>query len=126
LFLDIPNLCRPYQRDRRLSRLFYAGQICGVEGYVESMMSGLVAAMSITADLEGKPQPPFPEETMAGALMNYIHTPIKNFQPMNANMGILPPLSGRRLRRRQRYLALAERARGAMQRYRTDHAWLFE
>jgi methylenetetrahydrofolate--tRNA-(uracil-5-)-methyltransferase len=126
LFLDIPRLCSPYQQDRRQPGLYYAGQICGVEGYVESIMSGLVAALSVAAGRRGKALPPLPEETITGALMNYIHTANENFQPMNANMGVLPPLSGRRLPRRQRQLALAERACEAMQRYRRSHAWLFE
>ncbi len=126
LFLDTPRLCSPYQQDRKNPGLYFAGQICGVEGYVESIMSGLVAALSIAASRRGEAMPPLPEETIAGALMNYIHTPIKNFQPMNANMGILPPLAGRRTGRRERYLALAARACEAMQKYRDQHTWLFE
>ena len=63
----------------------------GVEGYVESIMSGLVAARSIIARLDGKPQPEYPRTTVIGALCAYLETPNAAFQPMNANFGLLPP-----------------------------------
>jgi len=125
IFLNLPVLCDPYQRDRRLPGLFYAGQICGVEGYVECVMSGLVCALSIYADLKGDPAPVLPDDTMIGALMNYIHTPTKNFQPMNANMGILPTSGQRRGPRKARYLARAQRAIDAMNGFRDANDGLF-
>jgi methylenetetrahydrofolate--tRNA-(uracil-5-)-methyltransferase len=125
IFLNIPELCVPYQRDRSDDGLYYAGQICGVEGYVECMASGLVSSLSIYSELLGREMPPFPSETMIGSLMTHIHTPTKNFQPMNANMGIIPR-SGRAPRNRQaRYLQIAERALAAMTSYRQANAWLF-
>ena len=126
MFLNLPAVCLPYQKDRRVPGLHYAGQICGVEGYVECIASGLVAALAVFADLRGIPFPLFPSETMTGSLMSHIHTPVDNFQPMNANMGILPP-SARRIRgRKARYLEASRRAVEAMQGYRERHGWIFE
>lgn len=70
--------------------LYAAGQLCGVEGYVESIMSGLIAAVSLARELEGKEVAIPPETTVTGALCRYVLTPSENFQPMNANFGILP------------------------------------
>ncbi len=125
IFLNLPVLCDRYQRDRKIAGLFYAGQICGVEGYVECIMSGMISALSIYADMADKPMPLLPDDTLTGALMNYIHTPTKNFQPMNANMGILPSRARRRGPRRTRYLAVARDAERAMTRYRADNDRLF-
>lgn len=130
IFLNIPEMCDSYQRDRRSEGLYYAGQICGVEGYVECITSGLVAAMSIAAEAQGRAMAPIPDDTMIGALMSHIHTPVKNFQPMNANMGILPTLPnaprGRRGGRKARYTALSERGAASMTLWRDAHEWLFE
>jgi methylenetetrahydrofolate--tRNA-(uracil-5-)-methyltransferase len=125
IFLNLPVLCDRYQRDRKISGLFYAGQICGVEGYVECIMSGLISALSIYADMVGEPMPQLPDETMIGALMNYIHTPTKNFQPMNANMGIAPSKGRRRGPRKTRYLAVAQQAERAMAGFRDENDGLF-
>jgi len=125
IFLNVPVTCTRYQRDRRIPGLFYGGQICGVEGYVECIMSGMTVALSIFADALGRSLPELPSETMIGSLLEYIHTPTKNFQPMNANMGVLPSTARRRGPRKERYLANAERAVHAMERYRDEHGWLF-
>ncbi len=90
--------------------LFFAGQITGVEGYVESAASGLLAAIAIFDDLQGKPRRTFPNETVCGALQTHISTPSKDFQPMNANFGILAPLPERIKDKKERYKALAQRA----------------
>jgi methylenetetrahydrofolate--tRNA-(uracil-5-)-methyltransferase len=126
IFLNIPALCDRYQRDRKIQGLYFAGQICGVEGYVECMTSGLVSSLAIYASERGRELPSLPDETMIGALMNHIHTPAKNFQPMNANMGILPSEGRRRGGRRERYLRLSERAIAAMEAWRDENPWLFE
>jgi methylenetetrahydrofolate--tRNA-(uracil-5-)-methyltransferase len=123
IFLYIPGLCRPYLEDRRREGLYYAGQICGVEGYVESIASAIVVSLAITARLAGREVPPLPEGTMLGALMNHVHTPTSDFQPMNANFGILPPPPVRS--RRERHAASSRAALEAMTAYRRDHAWLF-
>ncbi len=125
MFVNTPLVCEPYQRDRSEGKLYYAGQICGVEGYVECILSGLVSALAIAAAYEGEILPPFPDVTMTGALMNYIHTPNADFQPMNANMGILPAIGGFKRRRKERYHALSCRAIEAIGRYRRENARFF-
>ncbi|HEX5131064.1 MAG TPA: methylenetetrahydrofolate--tRNA-(uracil(54)-C(5))-methyltransferase (FADH(2)-oxidizing) TrmFO [Candidatus Krumholzibacteria bacterium] len=126
IFLNIPELCDPYLRDRQRDGLHYAGQICGVEGYVESIASAIVVSLSLVASGAGRPLPPLPRETMLGSLMNYVHTPTKNFQPMNANFGIVPAPGPRPRGRKERNEATARAAIAAMEGYRRDHAWLFE
>ena len=92
--------------------IYFAGQITGVEGYVESISSGLVAALNAIEDLkENKNKIVFPETTVIGALAKYISTSNEKFQPMNANFGILPELEGKKIRdKKQRYQKLAERS----------------
>ncbi|GAI79697.1 unnamed protein product, partial [marine sediment metagenome] len=131
-FLDIPQVCERYLSDRRRTGLYYAGQICGVEGYVESIASAIVAALSIYAGLQGRPFPDLPGGTMVGALMDYVHTPNQNFQPMNANMGILPAPSrlpggarGRVARRKARNEEISRRALESMGMWKQSNAWLF-
>ena len=91
-------------------RLFFAGQITGVEGYVESAASGLLAAIHIADEILGRPTHVFDEETVCGALETHISTSVKDFQPMNANFGILAPMPMRIRDKKERYRALAERA----------------
>jgi len=125
MFLNLPAVCVPYQRDRTSAGLHYAGQICGVEGYVECIASGLVAALSVFTELRGVPCPTFPSETMIGSLMNHIHRPAGNFQPMNANMGILPPFPRKIRGRRARYLEASRRAVEAIGHFAGEHPGLF-
>ena len=91
-------------------RLFFAGQITGVEGYVESAASGLLAAIHITDEVLGRAPHTFDERTVCGALEKHVSTQVKDFQPMNANFGILAPLSVRIKDKKERYKTLAERA----------------
>ncbi len=91
-------------------RLFFAGQITGVEGYVESAASGLLAAIHIADEILGRGTHVFDEKTVCGALETHISTPTKDFQPMNANFGILAPMPTRIRDKKERYKALAERA----------------
>ncbi len=91
-------------------RIFFAGQITGVEGYVESAGSGLLSAIHIADEILGRPTHVFDEYTVLGALEKHISTPTKDFQPMNANFGILAPLNVRIKDKKLRYRALAERA----------------
>jgi methylenetetrahydrofolate--tRNA-(uracil-5-)-methyltransferase len=97
--------------------LFFAGQITGVEGYVESIASGLVAAVSVAMREAGKDPRPFPRESMIGALMERITTPGPDRpQPMNANFGLLPEVAVRRKRdrkERKAEVALAAARRAA-------------
>ena len=92
--------------------IYFAGQITGVEGYVESISSGLVAALNAIDDFgDGGKNHRFSEYTVIGALAKYISTPNDKFQPMNANFGILPELEGKKIKdKKERYKKLAERS----------------
>ena len=92
--------------------IFFAGQITGVEGYVESISSGMVAALNAVEHFYNKNNKIiFPETTVIGALSKYISTPNKRFQPMNANFGILPELEGKKIKdKKLRYQELANRS----------------
>ncbi len=94
------------------NNIYFAGQITGVEGYVESISSGMVAALNATDVLgDGAKKHHFSENTVIGALAKYISTPNEKFQPMNANFGILPPLEGKKIKdKKQRYQMLADRS----------------
>ena len=90
--------------------IYFAGQITGVEGYVESISSGMVAALNAISQIQGKDKIIFSNLTMIGALANYISTPNDKFQPMNANFGILPPLDEKIRDKKVKYSKLADRA----------------
>ncbi len=91
--------------------IYFAGQITGVEGYVESISSGMVAVLNACNKLKGKNQITFSENTVIGALAKYISTPNNKFQPMNANFGILPALDGKKIKdKKERYQKLADRS----------------
>ena len=101
-FLDARRHLHPWMESRNRAGLFFAGQITGVEGYVESIASGLVAAVSAAGRAAGKEPLPFPGESMTGALMERITTPGPDRpQPMNANFGLLPEVGERRKRDRK-------------------------
>ena len=110
-FLDSPRLLDRTYADRRDPLVAFAGQMTGVEGYVESTASGFLAAVCMAARVKGEPVPDFPAETAVGALGRYISDPsVTRFQPMNVNFGILPPL-GRKVRgKANKNLAIAERS----------------
>ena len=109
-YIQSPDLLNGDFSFKKDERIYFAGQMTGVEGYVESAMSGLLSAFHLDEKLQGKPSSLFPPTTICGALEGYISTPNKNFQPMNANFGILPPLAERIKDKKERYRALAERA----------------
>lgn len=115
-FLDSPQVLTEQQFLKDHPNVFFAGQITGFEGYMESAASGLLAARQILARLQGRTLPPPPAETMCGALLRYITTPNKDFQPMGANMGILPrtPDIDAIRDKRERYAALSQAAQRAM------------
>ena len=89
-------LDRTYQLKKN-KNIYFAGQITGVEGYVESISSGLVAGINAVKQLRQEEKVEFSEYTMIGALAQYISTPNEKFQPMNANYGILPELEGKKI-----------------------------
>ena len=110
-YLDSPRLLDRYYRVRGQERLMFAGQITGVEGYVESTASGCLAALELARRLEGKPPLDFPQETAIGALALYIsNQSVVNFQPMNVNYGLIPQLGYRVKGKRNKNAKLAERA----------------
>ena len=92
------------------NNIFFAGQISGVEGYVESICSGFVAGINAVNKLKNEDKIVFPDTTVIGALSKYISTENKNFQPMNANFGILPELEEKIRDKKMRYSKLAERS----------------
>lgn len=95
-YINTSELLNETMETKKREGLFFAGQMTGVEGYIESAASGIVAAYSATARYLGKEPKPFPRETAIGSLCNYIsHFEGKNFQPMNINFGLMPTLEKR-------------------------------
>lgn len=109
-FINSPELLDNTYNLKAKSNIYFAGQITGVEGYVESIASGLVAGLNAVAKFNNTEKITFPNETVIGALSSYISTENTKFQPMNANFGILPPLEEKIKDKIQRYTKMAERA----------------
>ena len=110
-FLQSPKLLDRYYADRRNPLVAFAGQMTGVEGYVESAASGYLAAVAMAAKVQGRPLPEFPQETAIGALGRYISDErIVHFQPMNINFSIITPLEKRIKKKAEKNLALANRS----------------
>lgn len=101
-FLNSPKILRATYQSQKRDDLFFAGQMTGVEGYVESAASGLLAGLNAARMASGQECVVFPKETMIGAMSHYItNTDSKHFQPMNANFGIIEPLGGKKIRDKQ-------------------------
>ena len=110
-YLNSPKLLDRYYRLKKDPRVCFAGQITGVEGYVESTASGFVAAVELANRLQGKAQVDFPQETALGALALYIsNETVEQFQPMNVNFGIIPPLGYKVKGKRNKNAELSRRA----------------
>lgn len=110
-FLCSPEVMQATYQTKKRPDLFFAGQMTGVEGYVESAASGLYAGLNAARIAQGKDPVIFPEETMMGAMAHYItHASVKNFQPINANFGIVPKLQERIRNKQERNLKISERA----------------
>ena len=110
-FLNSPALLAPTLCLRKEPRIYFAGQITGMEGYMESAAAGLVAGINAANALLGQPSFLPPAYTMIGALCRYVaQSPAKDFQPMGANFGVLPALDTKIKDKRARYMALAQRA----------------
>ena len=108
-FIDSSHLLTNTYKMKNIKNLYFAGQITGVEGYVESISSGLMAGINAANEFNGKKEFILPIETMTGALANYISTPNEKFQPMNANFGIVPGLEKRIKDKKEKYTILADR-----------------
>lgn len=116
-FLDSPRLLSKTFQLRKQPNVFFAGQITGVEGYMESAASGIIAGKNAVRAAHGKSPLELPPVTMTGALCSYISDEtVRDFQPMGANFGILPPIEPKIKDKKQRYAALAERALSALER----------
>ena len=110
-FLQSPKLLDKYYADRRNPLVAFAGQMTGVEGYVESTASGYLAAVAMAAKVQGRELPDFPKTTAIGALGLYISDgSIENFQPMNINFSIISPLEKRIRKKAEKNLAIANRS----------------
>ena len=110
-FLQSPRLLDRFYADRRNPLVAFAGQMTGVEGYVESAASGFLAAVAMAAKVQGKSIPEFPRTTAIGALGLYISDEkVENFQPMNINFSIIAPLEKRIKKKAEKNLAIANRS----------------
>lgn len=109
-FINSPKLLNEQFNMRSRENLYFAGQMTGVEGYIESAASGIFAGLSMARRLQGKPAVSLPNTTMLGALSKYISDPtVEKFQPMGCNMGILPELPQRIRDKKLKYQAIADR-----------------
>ena len=110
-FMNSPELLKPTYQSKKRDDLFFAGQMTGVEGYVESAASGLLAGINAARLAKGEEPIEFPRETTLGSMAYYItHAEGKHFQPMNANFGLFPELPERIRDKKERYEAIANRA----------------
>ena len=119
-YLNSPQLLEKTYRLKDEENIYFAGQMTGVEGYVESAASGIVAALNALYNTEGK-EVVFPTETMIGAMANYIvDNTSKNFQPMNANFGIIKPLPEKIRDKKEKYEKYAKRSLKILENFRID------
>lgn len=122
-FLNSPKVLNSDYSAKENSNLFFAGQITGVEGYMESAASGIVAGINACRRLLDKPMLTLPADTMIGALSKYIANPnVDKFQPMGANFGVLPELENRPSDKRERGAAYSKRALESLDRFIFDNA----
>lgn len=119
-FINAPVALNSDLTLKKYPKTFVAGQLCGVEGYVESIATGLLAAINAERMISGKPTVTPPEDTVIGALCKYITTPNAYFQPMNANFGILPMMDG--VKKSERKQAYYERSVSSIKRWLYDMA----
>lgn len=119
-YLNSPQLLEKTYKLKEEKNIYFAGQMTGVEGYVESAASGIVAALNALYNQEDK-QIIFPTETMIGAMANYIvDNTSKNFQPMNANFGIIKPISERIKDKKEKYERYANRSLEILENFKID------
>lgn len=121
-FINAPTLLHSTMQFRTRNDLFFAGQITGVEGYVGNIATGLLAGTNAANCQQDKPMWDLPKTTMSGALTHYItHTEPKDFQPMKANFGLMPPLVPRVRKKRERQAAYSRRALADLDAFLSEH-----
>lgn len=121
-FINSPEKMRPTLQFKDNDKLFFAGQMTGVEGYVESASSGLVAGINAARICQGLEPVVFPAETAHGSLCHYITTaPAKHFQPMNVNFGIMSPIKERIRDKKQKKMMIAERALRMLEEFKQEN-----
>jgi methylenetetrahydrofolate--tRNA-(uracil-5-)-methyltransferase len=126
-YLNSPATLTPHLSTREDPLLLFAGQLVGVEGYTESLATGLLAGLNLVRMLRGEDAQIPPEVTMLGALMRYVHScDPRHFQPMNANFGLLPLLDTHVKDKRRKRALLSERALAAMRQFRDEIATIPE
>ena len=110
-FINSPLLLDNCYNFKKNTNIYFAGQMTGVEGYIESTSSGYVAGVALANKLRGKEAPQFPKTTAIGALANYVSdSSLGKFQPMNVNFGIMSPLGMKIRKKAEKNLAIANRA----------------
>ena len=123
-FIESPRLLNGDFSFIERENLFFAGQITGVEGYMESASSGIMAGLNMVRKLQGKETLVLPETSMIGALSRYISDEsVKNFQPMGANFGVLPPIEPKIRDKQERYAALSARGLSDLEEYLKDKSY---
>ena len=123
-YINSPKILNPTYQTKRYPKVFFAGQITGVEGYVESAASGIYAAINMYRLINNKDLLVFPRETIMGSMANYISISNENFQPMNANFGILPDLGiprGKSFSKKDRKEMYGKRAVSMMEEFIKTH-----
>ncbi|REK76497.1 FADH(2)-oxidizing methylenetetrahydrofolate--tRNA-(uracil(54)-C(5))-methyltransferase TrmFO [Paenibacillus paeoniae] len=121
-FINSPKLLKPTYQTQGKETLFFAGQMTGVEGYVESAASGLIAGLNAARLAKGLEPLVLPEQTALGSMAQYITTAdFKHFQPMNANFGLFPPLENRIRNKKEKNEAIANRALEGIEQFKQEH-----
>ncbi|WP_433943341.1 methylenetetrahydrofolate--tRNA-(uracil(54)-C(5))-methyltransferase (FADH(2)-oxidizing) TrmFO [Paenibacillus sp. SN-8-1] len=122
-FINSPTLLEPTYQTKKRPKLFFAGQMTGVEGYVESAASGLIAGINAARAAREQDGIVFPEDTTLGSMARYITTAdFKHFQPMNANFGLFPKLEERYRKKSEKNEALARRALNSLEKFITSES----
>ncbi|MEK3882127.1 FADH(2)-oxidizing methylenetetrahydrofolate--tRNA-(uracil(54)-C(5))-methyltransferase TrmFO [Paenibacillus sp. PL2-23] len=121
-FINSPKLLKPTYQTLNRDSLFFAGQMTGVEGYVESAASGLIAGLNAARLAKGQEPLVLPEQTALGSMAQYITTAdFKHFQPMNANFGLFPPLENKIRNKKEKNEAIANRAISRIEQFKQEH-----
>lgn len=121
-FINSPRLLKPTYQINTRDTLFFAGQMTGVEGYVESAASGLIAGINAARLARGLEPVTLSEQTTLGSMAHYITTAdFKHFQPMNANFGLFPPLEHRVRSKKEKNEAIANRALEGIEQFKQEH-----